>query len=68
MTSWPRIFPKADSAHVKALYDEDGNPDEDEFRLSLGMLAQAGFDGPMSLIFDTALHGNSSEWDNLVER
>ena len=61
------LFPRADSAHVKALYDGGGNPDEGEFRHSLGMLAQAGFDGPMSLIFDTALHGNSSEWDNLAK-
>ena len=61
------IFPRADSAHVKAVYDDSGNPDEDEFRHSLGMLAEAGFDGPMSLIFDTALPGNSSEWDNLAQ-
>ena len=61
------IFPKADSAHVKALYDGSGHADEDEFRHSLGMLAEAGFDGPMSLIFDTALHGKSSEWDNLAQ-
>lgn len=61
------IFPKADSAHVKAIYDDRGQPDEDEFRHSLGMLSEAGFDGPMSLIFDTALHGNSTEWDNLAQ-
>ncbi len=61
------IFPKADSAHVKAVYDERGRPDEDEFRHSLGMLAEAGFDGPMSLIFDTPLRGNATEWDNLAQ-
>lgn len=61
------IFPRADSAHVKALYDDSGNADESEFRHALGMLAGAGFDGPMSLIFDSALHGNSSEWDNLAQ-
>ena len=61
------IFPKADSAHVKAIYDDRGQPDEDEFRHSLGMLSEAGFDGPMSLIFDTALHGQSTEWDNLAQ-
>ena len=61
------IFPKADSAHVKAVYDERGRPDEDEFRHSLGMLAGAGFDGPMSLIFDTPLRGNATEWDNLAQ-
>ena len=61
------IFPRADSAHVKAMYDDSGHSDENEFRHSLGMLAEAGFDGPMSLIFDTALHGNSSEWDNLAQ-
>lgn len=61
------IFPKADSAHVKAVYDDSGRPDEDEFRHSLGMLAKAGFDGPMSLIFDSPLRGNSTEWDNLAQ-
>ncbi len=61
------IFPKADSAHVKAVYDDSGRPDRDEFRHSLGMLAEAGFDGPMSLIFDSPLRGNSTEWDNLAQ-
>ena len=61
------IFPRADSAHVKAIYDDRGQPDEDEFRHSLGMLSEAGFDGPMSLIFDTPLHGDSTEWDNLAQ-
>ena len=61
------IFPKADSAHVKAIYGNRGQPDEDEFRHSLGMLSEAGFDGPMSLIFDTPLHGDSTEWDNLAQ-
>jgi len=61
------IFPKADSAHVKAIYDDKGQPDEAEFRHSLGMLSEAGFDGPMSLIFDTPLHGTSTEWDNLAQ-
>ena len=61
------IFPKADSAHVKAIYDDKGQPDEEEFRHSLGMLSEAGFNGPMSLIFDTPLHGDSTEWDNLAQ-
>ena len=61
------IFPKADSAHVKAIYDDKGQPDEEEFRHSLGLLSETGFDGPMSLIFDTPLHGNSTEWDNLAQ-
>ena len=61
------IFPKADSAHVKANYDDKGRADTAEFRRALRMLAETGFDGPMSLIFDTALHGDSTEWDNLAQ-
>ena len=52
---------------MKAIYDDRGRPDEDEFSHSLGMLSEAGFNGPMSLIFDTPLHGDSTEWDNLAQ-
>lgn len=60
------IFPRADSAHVKALYDGDGRPVRAEFQRTLGMLLDAGFDGPMSLIFDGPLHRDEDEWDNLA--
>jgi sugar phosphate isomerase/epimerase len=60
------IFPHADSAHVKAEYNAVGQIVEEEFGRGLSLLMKSGFDGPMSLIFDTALHRGESEWDNLV--
>lgn len=60
------LFPHADSAHVKALYDADGHLDQSELTRSLSLLTSTDFDGPMSLIFDTALHRGETEWDNLA--
>jgi sugar phosphate isomerase/epimerase len=60
------IFPHADSAHVKAEYDAAGQIIEEEFARGLSLLAKSGFDGPMSLIFDSTLHRGESEWDNLI--
>jgi sugar phosphate isomerase/epimerase len=59
------LFPHADSAHVKAEY-VDGRMDGAELARTLSLLSAAGFDGPMSLIFDTALADGETEWDNLV--
>lgn len=60
------LFPRADSAHVKAEYDAGGNVDRAELARSLGLLLATPFDGPMSLIFDSALQPGETEWDNLV--
>jgi sugar phosphate isomerase/epimerase len=60
------IFPHADSAHVKAEYDAAGQIIEEEFACGLSLLTESGFDGPMSLIFDSTLHRDESEWDNLI--
>ncbi|MBI1297677.1 TIM barrel protein [bacterium] len=59
------LFPHADSAHVKAEYI-DGQVDCAELARTLSLLSAAGFDGPMSLIFDTPLAEGETEWDNLV--
>ncbi|MCB0113862.1 MAG: TIM barrel protein, partial [Caldilineaceae bacterium] len=59
------LFPHADSAHVKAEYI-DGRIDGAELGQVLSLLSGAGFDGPMSLIFDGALQPGETEWDNLV--
>lgn len=59
------LFPHADSAHVKAEY-KDGEIDRAELGQVLGLLSAAGFDGPMSLIFDTPMSAGETEWDNLV--
>lgn len=60
------IFPRADSAHVKANYDINGVLDMGELKQGMDHLAATGFDGPLSLIFDAPLRGHETEWDNLV--
>ena len=60
------IAPKSTSAHAKALYDEEGHPDRAEMERCLDVMAAAGFDGPISLIFDTPFHRGEDEWDNLA--
>lgn len=60
------IAPKSTSAHAKALYDNEGHPDRAEMARCLDLMAAAGFDGPISLIFDTPLHRGENEWDNLA--
>jgi len=60
------IAPQADSAHAKAIYDGEGRPDAPELARCLGLLAGVGFDGPISLIFDTPFHRGEDEWVNLA--
>jgi sugar phosphate isomerase/epimerase len=60
------LFPYADSAHVKANYDIEGNVDRAELARALKLLLTTPFDGPMSLIFDSPLRSDETEWDNLV--
>ena len=60
------IAPQADSAHAKAIYDGEGHPDRAELTRCLDVMAAAGFDGPISLIFDTPFHRGEDEWDNLA--
>ena len=60
------IAPQATSAHAKALYNGEGHPDRAEMARCLDLMAGAGFDGPVSLIFDTPFHRGENEWDNLA--
>ncbi|MBX3054636.1 MAG: sugar phosphate isomerase/epimerase [Caldilineaceae bacterium] len=60
------IAPQAHSAHAKALYDGEGHPDRAELIRCLDVMAAAGFDGPVSLIFDTPFYRGEDEWDNLA--
>lgn len=60
------IAPQAASAHAKALYDGEGHPDRSELTRCLDVMAGAGFDGPVSLIFDTPFYRGENEWDNLA--
>lgn len=60
------IAPQANSAHAKALYDDEGRPDRVEMERCLDLMEAGGFDGPISLIFDTPFHRGENEWDNLA--
>ncbi|MFC0330690.1 sugar phosphate isomerase/epimerase family protein [Paenibacillus sepulcri] len=55
------ILPASVSVHAKADYDEQGLPDEEEFRLCLDRVSASGFDGAMVLIYD----GPGDMWEGL---
>ena len=55
------IASRAESCHAKCHFTEDG-PDEMDFRRSLGILRDAGFDGPLALIYDGP---DPDEWTGL---
>lgn len=53
-----QILPKADNVHAKAHYDDNGLPDQPEFEQCMALLGQAGYDGPITVVFD----GPGDEW------
>lgn len=55
------IANRAESCHAKCVFTEDG-PDAEDFRKTLGILKDAGFDGPLALIYDGP---HSDEWSGL---
>ena len=62
-TELAAILPKATSVHAKAEWPVVGEMLRDEFTRCMNLAAEAEFDGPYSLIFDSA----GSEWDSLAE-
>jgi sugar phosphate isomerase/epimerase len=46
-----KIAPRAESCHAKCAFDESG-PDEADYRQCLTILKDAGFTGPIALIYD----------------
>lgn len=46
-----RIAPLAETCHAKCRFTESG-PDREDYTRSLRVLADAGFDGPLALIYD----------------
>jgi sugar phosphate isomerase/epimerase len=52
------IAPLAETCHAKCHFTETG-PDREDFRASLQILKDAGFDGPLALIYDGA---DDDEW------
>lgn len=64
-----KLAPRAGTCHAKCHFTADG-PDEDDFRRSLTVLQDAGFDGPLALIYDgpdaDEWAGLDREWDILT--
>lgn len=56
-----KILPVAESVHAKAHYDENGIPDAAEFRACLNLLSPAGYDGPITIVYD----GPGDEWSGI---
>lgn len=53
-----RIAQRAETCHAKCAFTEDG-PDAKDFQMSLTVLKDAGFSGPLALIYDGP---NDDEW------
>jgi sugar phosphate isomerase/epimerase len=60
-TELAEIAPLAESCHAKCHFNAAG-PDREDFRTSLRLLADAGFTGPLSLIYDGP---DDDEWSGL---
>ncbi len=56
-----KIAGLAESCHAKCFFDAKG-PDETDFRQTLSIMKDAGFTGPVALIYDGP---NSDEWGGL---
>ena len=55
------ILPYSESVHAKPNFDSDGVPDEDEFRKCLDLLADANYNGPITLVYD----GPGDMWEGI---
>ncbi|MGM0875625.1 MAG: sugar phosphate isomerase/epimerase family protein [Bacillota bacterium] len=55
------LLPYAESIHAKANYDKDGHIDTDEYRRSLDIVANSGYNGPITLVYD----GPGNLWDGI---
>lgn len=56
-----RVAPLAETCHAKCRFTADG-PDREDFIRSLGVLKDAGYDGPLALIYDGP---DDDEWGGL---
>ena len=59
-----QIFHRAESCHAKCGFTGPTETDKEDFGKCVGLARQAGFNGPYTLIYDSAL--NDNEWEGLV--
>ncbi len=64
-TEFGKIAPYATSGHAKAQYHSDGRIIPDDLEGGIRVLLDAGFTGPLSLIFDQPMAAGRTEWDYL---
>jgi len=55
------VLPYAESVHAKAAHNEEGEIDAEEFRNCLDLAAQAGYEGPLTLVYD----GPGDLWEGI---
>jgi len=58
-----KIAPRAETCHAKCPYHGTA-PDAEDFSRTLGILKDAGYDGPLALIYDGS---DDDEWAHLDE-
>ncbi|UKS29242.1 sugar phosphate isomerase/epimerase [Paenibacillus sp. HWE-109] len=56
-----RTIPRSESIHAKAQTDAGGIPDEDEFIRCMDLVKQAGYEGPITLVYD----GPGDMWEGI---
>jgi sugar phosphate isomerase/epimerase len=61
MQELARTVPRSESIHAKALTDERGAPDAEEFRQCLDIVKQSGYEGPITLVYD----GPGDMWEGI---
>jgi sugar phosphate isomerase/epimerase len=57
------VLPSAESIHAKARCDENGNLDVEEFRKCLDLMVNAGYEGPITLVYD----GPGDLWEGIKQ-
>lgn len=56
-----RTVPRSESIHAKALTDEQGIPDAEEFRRCMDIVKQHGYEGPITIVYD----GPGDMWEGI---
>ncbi|MWV42948.1 TIM barrel protein [Paenibacillus sp. HJL G12] len=54
-------IPRSESIHAKAITDEKGNLDEEEFRGCMALVRSSGYEGPITLVYD----GPGDMWEGV---
>lgn len=54
-------IPCSESIHAKAQTDASGNPDEAEFKRCMDIVGQAGYEGPITIVYD----GPNDMWEGI---